>query len=193
MSKLPKSLKSRPRINEKVAVKQEVITTTLKFRFLDKTTKDFLIYSRPQNYTDIQREIARVYPNMRRILVVQYDNGKLVTAKDFQPSEIFVIREFENIQKPSLDPIAPVRWEFKTYHAAPPNWESYEERKERIIKEVEDERLRKVAEDDTFAQKLALEALKEEEQRIKNKKKQKNQGESNQKQANYRCVHQIHL
>jgi len=169
-SKLPKGLKSRPKLNPTVVVKEQVLTTTLKFRFLDKTTKDFILHTRPQTYSDVQREIARVFPNIRRILVLQYENGKLVIAKDFQPSEILIIREFNTIQGPSLDPIVPVVWEFKTYHAAPLMWESYEDRKDRIRKEADDERIRKQAEDDTFAQKLALAALHEEESREKSHK-----------------------
>ena len=128
--------------------------TILNFKFVDGSKNDVILLHQPQTYADLQREICKIYPNTKKMLVIQDIEGNFVYANSFTPSASFVLKEYHSLRVPSLIPDVPITWEFRGYHAAPEVWESFTERKQRLALEKAEEELRKRNEEESFERKL---------------------------------------
>eukprot|EP01041_Mallomonas_annulata_P013365 gene13365-28324_t len=130
-------------------------STELKISFLDGTRKEIILYIKPPTYTDLQRELSRLFPKSRRVLVIQDENDKFIDANNYKPSIILKIKEYNSLRIPSIIPIKPIFWEFKQYHAHPNEWESYQDKLIRLQKQKELEDARKHEQDNEFERKIS--------------------------------------
>lgn len=117
-------------------------STVLKFMFLDGSRTEFILYVQPPTYSDLQREISRIYPQKRNIFVIQNEQGTFIDANNYLPIAVLIAREYNTLRLPSSIPYKTIFWEFRGYHANPPAWESFKEKKERITREREEEERR---------------------------------------------------
>mmetsp|Transcript_33709 Transcript_33709/g.34338 ORF Transcript_33709/g.34338 Transcript_33709/m.34338 type:complete len:310 (+) Transcript_33709:292-1221(+) len=125
----------------------ESMSTVLKFMFLDGSRREVILYVRPLEYSDLQREIARIYPQSKTIFSILDNNDVFVDSKNYRPCPFLKVKEYNSLRIPTSIPYMPAFWEFRGYHAGPEVWESYQERQERLQREKEEEE-RKRAEDE---------------------------------------------
>ena len=126
--------------------------TTLYFIYADenRTKCEKVVEERIENYSDLQRHIARLHPNSKSMFMIQYfDSADIVNPKRFKPSaKLKVIEILANkvTPNPRKMPTLPITWEFYKYHGGHPRgWVDMMEvrRKKKMDEENQAKRLDK--------------------------------------------------
>lgn len=73
--------------------KARMTMTTLVFHWLNGEKLEKELSFRPCNYSELQREIARLTPRSQAMFAVQYLNGEKVFPVNFKESDRFAVRE----------------------------------------------------------------------------------------------------
>ena len=92
-------------------------TTTLIFIGLDGERVSKELAFRVTNYSELQREIARLYPASRKMFVVQDADGQKIFPENFVPATKMYIREILT-KPPNIQMLRTfdTRWETEDYH-----------------------------------------------------------------------------
>ncbi len=77
-----------------------LVNTTLTFLDLDGSRSEDKLNNRPDSYSSLQREVCRLRPLSRAMLVYQYLDGEKVFPANFKASDQFVVREL--LAKPRI-------------------------------------------------------------------------------------------
>ena len=116
----------------------------------NRTKCEKIVEERIENYSDLQRHIARLHPNSTSMFMIQYfDSTEIVNPKRFKPSaKLKIIEVLANkvTPNPRKMPIFPIKWEFYNYHGGHPRgWVDMMEvrRKKKMEEEARVKRLDK--------------------------------------------------
>jgi hypothetical protein len=95
------------------------INTKLKLIDINGNRKEKQLGTRVMSYSDLQREVALLFPHSRELLMVQNSRGERIFSSNFIPSDEFVVRSLHT--KPPAGKIFKTlnaRWETEGYHDA---------------------------------------------------------------------------
>ena len=134
------------------------ISSSIQFIYNDGSERQLDLTYVPRDYSQLQREIARLFPEFKNLFIIQTTSGDLITSENFRYCQLYVVREFFSNRIPDLVPLVPTYWEFRGYHGCPPGWESLREKESRLDEEKRTiENLKPVSNDeDLFERKLKL-------------------------------------
>lgn len=93
--------------------------TTLLFIQPDGSRREQVLPIRVQNYSELQREVARVVPGGREVVVMQDEKGNRLTSQNFIPRSKIVVRSLL-LKPPNTSMLRTLRydWEERDYHVA---------------------------------------------------------------------------
>lgn len=96
--------------------------TRLRFLNKDGTRSEHLFQTRLEHYSELQRMIATLKPKCPSLFVCQFEDGTIMTSKNFKSVGIYRAKELD-VVRPLIAKFAPrvdARWDFLEYHAGPP-------------------------------------------------------------------------
>lgn len=107
--------------------------TTLVFIDLNGQQTECKLKDRVANYTDLQRQIARISSKTHQMYVIQNADGQRLLAADYMPTDIIRVRQIPHKINPKAARFLSTSWEQDEYY------DTVQRRKKKELEEAEDE------------------------------------------------------